>query len=399
MKKRFLLFCGLVFFFNMNCCYAEKQYFYFNYSESQDELLLAVCNSSMGCRFECQNGNTGAGTYNDVRGMCTDGTKTSIKKYALNRKDNLSDFKSFLQSTSCNNDGSCFLYVRDKYCAGKKNDSLCNQLNENASKPTKEVNGKYLNCTIDVQPYSDSSSDKSSFQIALTYDTKNKSLTPTFVNSGATDYFSIEWKSHYMTGLKNKFYFYAKGSNYKSDSQKIISSMKDGKCPSMKFCLEEAKTISGYYTWWLELKKCDTSKYNSGIEQSIDSDGSNSGAQLNSQATDWGSKLFKGKNLLNISDCKDLLGGENSTELIDLLKSIVTIVKVMIPLILITLGSLDFAKAIFSNEDSMKKCQKKFIQRIIIAIVIFLIPSLLKVLLTLANSVWGNISSDFCGIL
>ena len=41
---------------------------------------------------------------------------------------------------------------------------------------------------------------------------------------------------------------------------------------------------------------------------------------------------------------------------------------------LLSSNKLDFAKAIFSgNEDGMKKAQAKFIKRVIIAVVIFLI--------------------------
>ena len=47
----------------------------------------------------------------------------------------------------------------------------------------------------------------------------------------------------------------------------------------------------------------------------------------------------------------------------------------------------------------MKKAQSKFIKRIIIAAMIFLIPVLLGFILKVANSVWGNIGTDICGIL
>ena len=67
---------------------------------------------------------------------------------------------------------------------------------------------------------------------------------------------------------------------------------------------------------------------------------------------------------------------------------------------LLALGSLDFAQAVFaSNEDGVKKAQSKFIKRLVIAVVIFLIPSFLGVILRIANSIWGNIDPTFCGIL
>ena len=75
-------------------------------------------------------------------------------------------------------------------------------------------------------------------------------------------------------------------------------------------------------------------------------------------------------------------------------------VKIGIPIILLVLGSLDFAQAVFaSNEDGIKKAQGKFIKRLIIAVVIFLIPSVLQLLLGIANTVWPEIDKTLCGIL
>ena len=55
---------------------------------------------------------------------------------------------------------------------------------------------------------------------------------------------------------------------------------------------------------------------------------------------------------------------------------------------------------IVGKEDEMKKAQEKFIKRIIIGVCVFLVPTILKLILTLGNSVWGDvISTDFCGIL
>lgn len=97
-----------------------------------------------------------------------------------------------------------------------------------------------------------------------------------------------------------------------------------------------------------------------------------------------------------IENCEDLFG-ETIT---GWLKLIWNLIKFGIPVLLLGLGVLDFAQAIFSaNEDAMKKAQTKFIKRVIIAVVIFLIPTILGLLLKLANNVWGNIGTDICGIL
>lgn len=99
-----------------------------------------------------------------------------------------------------------------------------------------------------------------------------------------------------------------------------------------------------------------------------------------------------------IKNCEDIFGEDDVLK--DMLKVIISLIKIVVPIILIALGSLDFAQAVFaSSEDKMKKAQSKFIKRILIAVVIFLIPSVLKFLLVIANGVWGNIDVDLCGLL
>lgn len=104
--------------------------------------------------------------------------------------------------------------------------------------------------------------------------------------------------------------------------------------------------------------------------------------------------------LLHYSSCESLFEDESSKNLLKMVKTVITIIKIAIPILLTGLGITDFVKAVFSNkEDDMKKAQEKFIKRIIIAVCIFLVPSLLQLILKIANSIWGNISVDLCGIL
>jgi hypothetical protein len=96
-----------------------------------------------------------------------------------------------------------------------------------------------------------------------------------------------------------------------------------------------------------------------------------------------------------IPTCEELLGDD----LIDIIQTIVNIARVMVPIGLIVFGIMDFGKAIFlSNEEDMKKSQSAFVKRLIIAVAFFLIPVVIKVLLGLANDIWGNIATDLCGI-
>lgn len=92
--------------------------------------------------------------------------------------------------------------------------------------------------------------------------------------------------------------------------------------------------------------------------------------------------------------CEDLLGNDLREEI----NSYLLYIKIAVPIIIIVMGSLDFGKAfISSDEDSMKKAQKKFIMRLIIGMVIFFLPALVNILLNIANQVWG-FSKGTCGI-
>lgn len=99
-----------------------------------------------------------------------------------------------------------------------------------------------------------------------------------------------------------------------------------------------------------------------------------------------------------ITSCKQLLGDE----IRNIFNVIWNIVKFGIPIILIGLGTLDFVQAVFaSKEDGTKKAQSKFIKRLIIAVVIFLIPTLISFILNIANDVWGIFGEniDICGLI
>ena len=96
-----------------------------------------------------------------------------------------------------------------------------------------------------------------------------------------------------------------------------------------------------------------------------------------------------------VTSCEGLLG----EGLINRINSYLNIIKIAVPIILIGFGIIEFTKAIFSeNEDTMKKAQKQFIKRIAIAILIFFVPTILNLLLTLANKVWPIIVPSTCGI-
>ena len=68
---------------------------------------------------------------------------------------------------------------------------------------------------------------------------------------------------------------------------------------------------------------------------------------------------------------------------IALIQDVFNIIKLLVPALLILLGSFDLAKAVLAgNQDDMKKAQKYFIQRLIAGIAIYFIPMLLNLILS-----------------
>lgn len=94
-------------------------------------------------------------------------------------------------------------------------------------------------------------------------------------------------------------------------------------------------------------------------------------------------------------DCESLIG----EEMISFINDGMNIIKLIVPLLLIVFGVFDFVKAIFaSNEDEIKKAQKSFIRRLIIAVIIFFSPILVNFIINMTNEAAGFFNSGTCGV-
>ena len=86
-----------------------------------------------------------------------------------------------------------------------------------------------------------------------------------------------------------------------------------------------------------------------------------------------------------ITDCNGILGDpEKEDSVAWLLQQILNYIKILGPILVVILSSLDFAKAIIASDDeSMKKAEKKLMIRLILAVALFLVPTLVSVMLDL----------------
>ncbi len=82
-----------------------------------------------------------------------------------------------------------------------------------------------------------------------------------------------------------------------------------------------------------------------------------------------------------------------SARLANWIMKIVNWMRYIVPVLLILLSVLDFIKAIAADsEDEIKKVTSKFVKRLIVAVIIFLVPLLLEFLL----GIFGIPTNDFC---
>lgn len=103
-------------------------------------------------------------------------------------------------------------------------------------------------------------------------------------------------------------------------------------------------------------------------------------------------------NLINVLNyCTDLFhageGGEAGipTGIGNVIHLAVVAIQVVVPILLIIWGMLDFAKAIIGqDEDKIKAGQKTFVKRLIAAVVVFLIVTIVQLAINLAASIGGE---------
>lgn len=110
---------------------------------------------------------------------------------------------------------------------------------------------------------------------------------------------------------------------------------------------------------------------------------------------------IKSPNLINILEvgCNDIFGDKNNPDsLSHLINEILQYPRIIVPIIVIGLGTLDLAKAVIaSKEDEMKKAQKTFAKRVIIGVAFFLIPAFVNLIMWLADIVWNG-AYPTCGL-
>lgn len=85
----------------------------------------------------------------------------------------------------------------------------------------------------------------------------------------------------------------------------------------------------------------------------------------------------------------------NTANIWQVIGIILLVFKIVIPILLIIFGMIDLGKAVIaSKDDEIKKATKSLAMRAIAAVVIFFIPSLIGIVMTLVGG-FGKVEDDF----
>ena len=88
--------------------------------------------------------------------------------------------------------------------------------------------------------------------------------------------------------------------------------------------------------------------------------------------------------LLIAKTAEEICNESNMLTIMELVKSVMTIIQIAVPILLIIMGSLDLMKAVMAGkEDEIKKAQNTFIKRAIAAVIVFFIPLIVSLVIGL----------------
>ena len=85
----------------------------------------------------------------------------------------------------------------------------------------------------------------------------------------------------------------------------------------------------------------------------------------------------------------------------DILQDALNIIRIIVPILLIVLGSVDMGTAVMSDDkDALKKASSKLVKRCIAAVAIFFVPLIVNVLIDMVESSTGVVIVDDprCGL-
>lgn len=99
--------------------------------------------------------------------------------------------------------------------------------------------------------------------------------------------------------------------------------------------------------------------------------------------------------------CEDFFGSaDDEDSLRYMINTIMGYIRIIVPILIILFGTVDFAKAVIAGkEENMKKAQGDFAKRVLIGVAIFFVPLLVNVIMDLAEITWDGKDYIICDII
>ena len=97
----------------------------------------------------------------------------------------------------------------------------------------------------------------------------------------------------------------------------------------------------------------------------------------------------------------DVCSDDTVLKVMGIIKLVMQVICIVVPIVLILLGSIDLFKAVTAGKDEdIKKRQQTLIKRVIAAVIVFLVPTIVTVLMNLIGVVewkdcWNEADSNF----
>lgn len=93
------------------------------------------------------------------------------------------------------------------------------------------------------------------------------------------------------------------------------------------------------------------------------------------------------------------IGNDGVASLSYLINTVMSYVRIIVPILVILLGMIDLSKAVLAaKEDEMRKAQITFAKRLIIGVCVFFAPLLVNIIMSLAEIVWEGLGYSSCNI-
>lgn len=174
-----------------------------------------------------------------------------------------------------------------------------------------------------------------------------------------------------------------KGTKVNKTVSSNAGSYSTDKCyPYISVAREKKKQMPYEYTQYKLGESGNDVKFSSRVESST------APLVVKDSSSGWSSNISSINSALVVTPVDICSEDSDSLRAFQIVGYLIIVVKIVVPLILIVLGSIDFAKAAISgDESSTKKAAVNFGMRVLTGIVIFYIPTVLDFFLSLVSGV------------